>query len=423
MFVRLSNYQAAISRANNLVIEEGGDFKMKAFRIISIVVLIAMVFSLAGCKKEYECTDPLGCVTYAKGEPIRLASALVISGPNESLGTDAQHGVEVAIIDRGQVLGHDIELVAEDGGCSAEGGQTVATKIASDKTIVAVVGHNCSSSCTPAAPIYTEAGFTMISPSCTAPALTTGDHKAGFMRSCHNDSIQGKVGAEFFYNELGIRSAATIHDGSPYADQLQEVFATVFKELGGTITAQEAVNVGDTDMRPILTTIAVGKPEMIYYPIFVAEGGFITRQAKEIAGLENTILAGADGIITPDFVTAAGEASEGMYFTGPDLSFENELYDHFLEVYKSEFGTDPTSVFHAHAYDAANMIFDAIEKVAEQDGDTIHIGRQALRDALYATKNFEGITGTLNCDAVGDCADPKISILKLENGEYVRIWP
>jgi branched-chain amino acid transport system substrate-binding protein len=397
---------------------------MKAIRIVSVLVLIAMVFSLAGCKQEYECTDPLGCVTYGPDEPIKIASALVISGPNESLGLDSQHGVDIAIIDRGEVLGHEVEHVKEDGGCNAEGGQTAATKITSDPSIVAVVGHNCSSSCTPAAPIYTEAGFTMISPSCTAPALTLGDHKAGFLRSCHNDSVQGKVGAEYFYNELGIRTAATIHDGSPYADQLQAVFADTFRELGGTITAQEAVNVGDTDMGPILTTIAVDEPELIYYPIFVAEGAFITRQAQEIPGLEDTILAGADGIITPDFVEAAGDASEGMYFTGPDLSFENELYDHFKEVYKQEFGTDPTSVFHAHAYDASNMIFDAIEKVADEENDgTIHIGRQALRDALYDTEGFEGITGTLNCDANGDCADPKISVLQIQGGEYIRIWP
>ena len=192
----------------------------KVFAVLTIVIILTTALAACGTPK-FECTDPLGCVTYGPDDPIRIASALVISGPNESLGTDSQHGVEIAILDRGKVLGHDIELQAEDAGCSAEGGQTAATKIAADETIIAVVGHNCSSSCTPAAPVYTEAGFTMISPSCTAPALTLADHKVGFLRSCHNDSVQGKVGAEYFYNELGMRTAATIHDGSPYADQLQ----------------------------------------------------------------------------------------------------------------------------------------------------------------------------------------------------------
>ncbi len=369
------------------------------------------------------CDDPLGCVTVAPGEPLRIASALVTSGANETLGIDAQTGVEIAIQDRGTVAGHPIELQAEDAGCSAEGGQTAATKIASDESIVAVVGHNCSSSCTPAAPIYNDAGLTMISPSCTAPALTAPDsHVASFLRSCHNDNVQGKAMAEFIYNELGLRKAATIHDGSPYAEQLQQVFADVFTELGGEITAQEAVNVGDTDMRPVLTSIASGQPEFLYYPIFIAEGGFITAQAKEIAGLENVVLAGADGMTSPDFLAAAGEAAEGMYLSGPDLAFSGERYDKFKVAYKEITGQDPFSPFHAHAYDAANMIFDAVEKVAktDADGNTI-IGRQALRDALYATSNFDGITGNLNCNENGDCADPKIAINQVQNGQFVPI--
>jgi branched-chain amino acid transport system substrate-binding protein len=375
--------------------------------------------------EEFECTDALGCVTVNAGEKLRIATALVISGPNETLGIDSQRGVEIAIDDRGEVLGFPIELVAEDGQCSAEGGQTAATKITSDETIVAVVGHNCSSSCTPAAPIYDQAGFTMISPSCTAPALTGPEtHIPAFLRSCHNDKVQGAAAARFFYNELGIRTAATIHDGSPYAEQLQQVFADTFRELGGEITAQEAVNVGDTDMRPLLTSIAVDEPEMLYYPIFIAEGGFITTQAREIAGLENAILSGADGMISPDFVEAAGDAGEDMYITGPNLDFsDNPLGVSFLEKHQAKYGEDPLSAFHAHAYDAANIIFDAIEEVGVMDVDgNLHIGREALRSAVYTTTGLQGITGTLSCDEFGDCADPSITVHQIRGGAYVGVW-
>ncbi len=107
-------------------------------------------------------------------------------------------------------------------------------------------------------PTISDAGLVMISPSNTAPALTDpeGTWKAGYFRTAHNDKFQGRVAAEFAYNELGARTAATIHDGSPYADQLQQVFVDTFTSLGGTITFQGAVNVGDTDMRTILTTVA-----------------------------------------------------------------------------------------------------------------------------------------------------------------------
>ena len=70
------------------------------------------------------------------------------------------------------------------------------------------------------------------------------------------------------------------------------------------------------------------------------------------------------------------------------------------------------------------MIMAAVEKVAVMDEDgTLYIGRQALRDALFATSGYEGITGTLTCDEYGDCADPEITIMQVQGGEYVPIFP
>ncbi len=374
--------------------------------------------------EEVVCDDPLGCITVEAGDPIRIASALVTSGPNETLGIDSQNGAEIAISDYGEVLGFAVELQSEDSGCSAEGGQTAAQKIASDESIVGVIGHNCSSSCTPAAPIYDDAGMVMISTSCTAPALTAAEsHVMSFLRTAHNDNVQGRVMAEYVFNEMGLTTAATIHDGSPYAEQLQQVFADVFVELGGTITAQEAVNVGDTDMRPVLTSIAVDSPEFLYYPIFIAEGAFITTQAKEIEGLEETVLAGADGMISPDFIAAAGDAAEGMRISGPDLNFAGDAYSEFLTKHEEMFGGPPPSAFHAHAYDATTMLLTVIEQVGQVDGEgNLIIGRQAVRDGLYGITDFQGITGNLSCSETGDCADPRIAVNEVIDGEYVSVF-
>ncbi|MBU0512379.1 MAG: branched-chain amino acid ABC transporter substrate-binding protein [Chloroflexi bacterium] len=397
----------------------------RSFIILSLVVIAGL--ALTACTAPFECTDPLGCVDYAPGEPIRIASALVISGPNTDLGTDSQYGVEIAIDFRGEILGHTIELQAEDDGCSAEGGQTAGQKIVSDPTIVAVIGTSCSGAGVPMSGVISEAGYVMVSPSNTAPSLTDPDQawKAGYLRTAHNDKVQGRAMAEFALNELGLTTAAAIHDGDPYTEGLARVFADSFEELGGTIVEFTAVNKGDTDMHPVLAAVAAaGPPEFLYYPVFTAEGGFLTKQAKEVSGLENTILAAADGMISDAAIAAIGEAGEGMYFSGPDLSYSGGVYEDFLAAYIEKYGGEPISVFHAHAFDAANMIFDCIEEIATQDKDgTIHIGRQALRTCLYATSGFQGITGTLTCNEYGDCADPKISVSQLQAGAYVRIWP
>ena len=95
-------------------------------------------------------------------------------------------------------------------------------------------------------------------------------------------------------------------------------------------------------------------------------------------------------------------------------------------TYKAKFGSDPINIFHAHAYDAFNIVKAAIEKAAVQEADgTIYIPRQALRDAMLATKDFKGLTGVLTCQPGGDCANPIIGVYEYHSGVYppTLIWP
>ncbi|MDI7260531.1 MAG: branched-chain amino acid ABC transporter substrate-binding protein [Thermodesulfobacteriota bacterium] len=395
---------------------------MKGKWIVAIVVILVIAGIIYYATKPKVVppliVDKVGVVQIKKGEPIHIACWMVVAGPDASLGTDTKRGVELAIEDKGgKILGFAVKLSVQDTGCNAEGGQAAATKLAADPTIVAAIGSNCSSEAKPGAPILWKAGIATVSPSNTAPFLTDpkrGPEYDGYLRTAHNDKVQGAVAAEYAINQLKVKNAATIHDGSPYAEQLQAVFAENFKKLGGTITSQEAVAPTDTDMRPVLTKIATGKPDIIYYPIFIAAGGHITRQVKEVRGLEKVKLMSADGTFSPDFIKAAGDTAVGMYHSSPDFSAFGAGYKTFLEKHQKKYGEKPIAPFHAHGYDAAMIVFAAIERVAKTAPDgTLHIGRQQLRDALFATKNFKGLTGNLTCTETGDCADPMIAIYQM----------
>jgi branched-chain amino acid transport system substrate-binding protein len=375
--------------------------------------------------------DEFGCVEVAEGDPIVLGTALVITGPDASLGLDSQYGAQVAVNLRGEVLGREVELNNQDDGCSADGGTAVGNLLRSVEEIVAVIGTSCSSAGVPAAQILSEAGILLVSPSNTAPSLTDPATREDFYaRTAHNDKIQGAAMAQFACEELGVTTAATVHDGSPYAEQLQQVFVDNFAELcDGTTTAQEAVSPEQDDFASLLSSIATSNdgaaPEFFYYPIFTAAGSLLTQQAATTAGMEDTILAAADGVFNPDFLAAAGDAAEDMYLSGPDLAFAGDFYEAtFKPAYTEVSGVaEPLSVFHAHSYDAVNMLLDAIVEVAIEEDGTLFIPRTALRDAFLATSGFEGITGTLACDENGDCADAKISVSQVQDGAYVRIWP
>jgi len=407
----------------------------------------ALTLVAAACNGDDDAAPPGGggcpegdtCVELAAGEPIKIGTLMVITGSDASLGLDSQHGVELAVdhLDDafdgtpGELAGHPVELVNEDDGCSAEGGTAGATSLASDPTLVAVIGTSCSSAGEPAAQILSDAQIAIVSPSNTAPSLTDpATHQEFYLRTAHNDKVQGAAMAQFVSEELGLTTAATIHDGSPYADQLQQVFADTFtSEYGGTVNTQEGIQVGDTDFGPLLGSIAADAPEFLYFPIFVAEGGLIAAQARETGGLADTQLGGADGMLTPDWIDAAGaDNAEGAFLSGPDLGFAGGFYeDEFLPAYEDQFG-EPTSVFHAHAYDAAGLIFQAIGEVAVEDGENLLIPRVALKDALFGISGFEGIVGTLDCtptdDAVGDCnAGATITVSQVQGGDFAVVWP
>ncbi len=393
----------------------------RLFTLMGLVVVASL--ALAACAPAGTTGTTGGrVVTIAPGDPIHIAYWGVLSGADATLGQDSLYGVEIAIDDRGgELLGHPILLTTEDGLCTPEGGATAATKLAVDTTLVGLIGSSCSDETVGGIATLTNADLTTISPSNTRPALTAPDRGpdyAGYLRTAHSDAFQGKTAAEFAYNELGLRTAATIHDGSAYAQALQQVFADNFTALGGTISAQEAVTKDDTDMHAVLTTIAAGSPEIIFYPVFVAAGGFITSQAKEVSGLENTVLMSADGTFTPDFLTASGGAVLGNYLSSPDFSLFPAGYSTFVDKYEEKSGGPPLSIFHAHAYDAANILFAALEQVAVVAADgTVTVDLLALRAAIFATANFAGATGTLTCSESGDCGAPVIAVYEVVDAD------
>jgi len=346
----------------------------------------------------------------------------------------------MAVGDLKAILGHPIDLVGQDAQCSAEGGQAAATKLSADPQLVAAVGTSCSSEARAAIPIMCRAGIPLVSPSNTAPDLTGPSRSPEYycyLRTAHNDQVQGKVAADFAWQKLKVTRVATIHNGSLYSRALQQIFVDEFVKLGGTVTAQEAVAENQTDMKPALASIAGTEPDLLYYPLFIEAGAAVTRQARQTAGLGQVRLMGADGLFSPDFLKAAGEPAVHMLFSSPDLTAYGDRYEEFVKRYRDRYGGSPIAPFHAHAYDAAMMIFAAVEKVAVQDPDgTLHIPRQALIQALFATSGFPGLTGALTCNKFGDCANPVIAVYEAFNADPAtwnpgagpansprRIWP
>jgi branched-chain amino acid transport system substrate-binding protein len=365
-----------------------------------------------------DCNAAPGCVEVAAGAPIQIGTLLAIEGDTKNLGLDSQYGVRLAVdyldgtFDEtdGQILGHDVELVNENDGCNAEDGQKGATTLAANPDIVGVIGTSCSSASLGVADkIFSDKGIVTISPSATNPALTTaGTHQPYYFRTAHNDRIQAAVVADFAYGEKKAKTAVTIHDESPYTQGLTDGFAANFEAQGGTVDSDEAINSADKDFKSLLEKIAQNAPNVIYAPDFNPACALIAKQKATVSGLENTTLLGSDGCSDATYTEIAGPAADGVFLSGPDLTAFSggDFYkNQFLPAYEKQFGTKPISVFHAHAFDAFNVLTQAIEESAVQNDDgSLTIGRAALKDAVQNTSDYQGVIGTITCTPDGDCA-------------------
>ena len=387
-------------------------------------VIIAVILS-AGCDKpkpRFACTDSIGCVDVAHGEPLKIGVIQALSGKVAPLGLEQVRGIDLAIDKRlGMILGHAILLQTEDAGCTGEGGANAALRIIADPQTVAILGTTCSGEAATASKVMSDAGLTMISGNNSAPYLTAISGKRapnwqpGYFRTAPNEEAAGKAAAKFAFYEMGVRKAATLHDGDIYTRGLTEGFGQAFQKFGGEIVLSTSVNKGDKEMQPVLTAVMNSGAQLLFFPLFQPEGNHVLLQARKTAGFEKIILMSDGALIESSFIEAVKDEGKGLHFVGPSRPGGPDV-DALTMDYEAKFIISPSASYYLSAFDAAGLLMEVIEKVAIKESDgSLHIGRQALRSALYATRGFKGITGSLTCDEFGDCALPVFNILRLDN--------
>jgi len=368
-------------------------------------------------------------ILIAPGEPLVIGVSVGLSGEGIApLGSDILRGIEIAQTNQPSVTIDDvvweITLDPQDSQCNAEGGVAVATRFTSDPQIIAVIGPMCSSGCFPAAPIYDAAGYATISPTCSASALTRSGFTS-FNRTASPDYLQGRNGARFVYEELGIRAVATIHDGSPYSEGLVAVFTEHFTALGGSVVAADAITVGDTLFQSLLNDIADAEPALLYFTGFPAEGARLIQQRYD-AGLEEILFLGAHALFNTEVIELAGEEAEGIYATAPVSSSSSEaqaaaLATHIAQ-YEATYGQPPITPFNANSHDAYQMLRATIAAVGQHDEEgNLRINRAEFAAYLRGYGPVEGLAGTIACDGSGDCLLSSTGVFQVIDGAFEKI--
>lgn len=351
-------------------------------------------------------------------EPIIIGGNLELSGAAAAYGTPVAESLELAIEQRndaGGILdGQLIELLLNDNQSDLTESASIATRLVS-KNVVGIVGPTATGVAQAAIPVITENGMPTILAASTGDDLTlddSGNVLEYLFRVCFEDSYQGLAAGQYASETLEAKTAVIITDQAlDYSLGLADSFTTKFEENGGTIVKQESYSSGDTDFQAILTTLLGQEFDILYVPGYYTETGLIIQQAREM-GITQPIIGG-DGYSSNTLIELAGaqNATDIYYTTHFYEESENPAVQEFINAYEAKFGKKPDT-FAALGYDASNLLLDAIERAGSTDPE-------AIKDALAATQDFDGITGTFSIDENHNPIKPAIMI-KLENGQVTQ---
>jgi len=348
-----------------------------------------------------------------------------LTGSQATFGISTRNGIELATEEqnaKGGIGGILIRMVVEDDQGKPEEAATAVNKILSRDRPVAVLGEVASTNSLAAAPLLQEAGVPMITPSSTNPKVTeVGDF---IFRVCFIDPFQGTAVAKFAYNSKGARNVGVLKDvKSDYSTGLSKYFSETFTQLGGTIAGEEAYAQQDLDFKAQLTSLIAKNPDALFIPGYYTDVGLIADQARKL-GFQGPLLGG-DGWDSGELVKIGGASIIGGYYTNHyAVDDPNPVVQDFIKKYEAKYQGKPDGLA-ALGYDAARVLYAAMEEVGKDPkllaalGDRSSVpateadrkaARAALRDAIAATKGFQGVAGVITIDAQRNAQKPAVVV-------------
>jgi branched-chain amino acid transport system substrate-binding protein len=387
------------------------------------VVAVALVLSACGSRSNGNSSSS----SSGGSKTATIGIIAPLTGSLSALGLGIQHSVELAVKQANAnktVPGWTLKTDAEDDQAQPNVGQQAATKLSSDPTVVGVVGTLNSSVAQTVIPVLDKANIVQVSPANTNPALTQGANFAtaparankNYFRVCTTDSIQGPFAAQYVYQTLGIKKAATINDQKTYGAGLVAAFEKEFKKEGGTITSHQTINDTDTDYSGVISKVKATGPGLVYYGGEFPQGGPLSKQSKA-AGL-NVPEMGGDGMFDPGYIKLAGAKSNGDLATSVGAPIEQlASAKQYVTDYQAAAFKDPSGAYGAYAYDAANAIINALK--TSLNGKT-KIDASVLQATETALQNvsFQGATGQVSFDQFGDATAKVLTVYKVTSGAW-----
>ena len=368
----------------------------------------------------------------SQGETIKIVSSLPRTGTTKAQTDSIVNAFQMALDEVNfQVAGFNIVYQDLDDATPAKGawdaGQeaTNANLALADPDVMVYLGPFNSGAARVSIPILNHASLVMISPVNTYPGLTKLDRGEAnepgvyaptgvrnYTRVVPADDLQGAVGARWA-KQLGVQRAYVLDDTKLYGHMLAGQFADAARRLGLQVVAEpEGINPKAPDYLALAAKIRDSGADLVYHGgITQNNAGQLFKDLRATLGPDVKLMA-PDGIYEQAFITAAGAAAEGVYVTFNGVAPANlsgKGADWYAS-YKARFNAEP-EVYASYGYEAMKVALDAIGRAGTKD-------RARIRDAVFATKDYNGVLGTWSFDQNGDTTLTTMSGHQVKNGSF-----
>jgi branched-chain amino acid transport system substrate-binding protein len=331
----------------------------------------------------------------AQDKIIKIGGLFPMSGPGAYFGAQDKQGIELALeqVNKEGVNGYKLAIQYEDSACAPLPASQAAKRLIDQYKPDVILGEECSDATLAVMPIIEQAKIPMINAGSSALKITDPGNPYMF-RIMPNEVMQGVDIATQAYNKLNARTAVLLYENTNAGIGNAKVFKETFEKLGGKIVADIGFGRDVNDFTAIATRVAgAGKADVI--PTYTLEGqGLKITQALAQAG----VVKGGGGsaiqlgtIWLPfGFEQKAGKAAIGyVRIVQFDPTDQRDMVKSFVASFKAKYNADPTHI-NAHAYDQIMLIADVVKRGAKD--------AQSIRDMLAATKDFKGVTGSVEFD-------------------------
>ncbi|KQZ14704.1 amino acid ABC transporter substrate-binding protein [Mesorhizobium sp. Root554] len=343
---------------------------------------------------------------------ITIGVVAPLTGPVAAYGDQVKNGAEAAvetINKNGGVLGEKIVLKLADDAGDPKQGVSAANNLVGDG-VHFVVGPVTSGVAIPASDVFAENGVLMVTPTATAPDLTSRG-LTNVLRTCGRDDQQAEVAAKYVLEHMKDKKIAVVHDKGTYGMGLANAFKAALNKGGVTEVLYEGIMPGEKDYSAIVARLKNDGAEVIYFGGYHPEGGLIARQLAD-GGVKAQIIGG-EGLSNTEYWAIGNEAAAGTLFTNASDALKNPDSAEAVQVLKAK--NIPAEAFTLNAYAAVQVIKAGIEKAGKADDAT------AVAAALKDGQPVETAIGKLTYGETGDLSSPSFSLFKWEDGKIVPV--